>query len=89
MPRFVDLPRPKTKVVVRMKSPLRAEIAFTSTVFQHRLGFDLPGVAFTCGDNYFELYPKETKRIEVALSAPATAAALRKRLVHRSLADTY
>jgi beta-mannosidase len=88
-PRFLDLPKPQTKVVVRMKSPLRAEIAFTSAVFQHRVGFDLPGVAFTCGDNYFELYPKETKRLEVVLAAPATAPALAKRLVHRSLADTY
>jgi beta-mannosidase len=88
-PRFLDLPRPRTKVVVRMRSPLHAELAFTSAVFQHRLQFDLPGTAFTSSDNYFELYPRETKRVDVTFSEAMTAAQLRKRIVHRSLAGTY
>ncbi len=88
-PRFLELPRARTRVAVRMKSPRQAVIAFTSPVFQHRFAFDLPGRTFSCRDNYFELYPGETRRIEVQLERPATASALRNSIAHRSLADTY
>ena len=63
-PRFVDLPRPRTSVAIRMRPQGKAEIAFTSPVFQHRFAFDFPGRRFACSDNYFELYPGETKRVE-------------------------
>jgi len=88
-PRFVDLPRPRTKVIIRMESPRRAAVAFTSPVFQHRFAFDFPGRAFTSADNYFELYPGETRRIAVEFERPVTAALLRRSIAHRSLADTY
>jgi beta-mannosidase len=88
-PRFMDLPKPRTRVAVRTTMQGRAAIAFTSPVFQHRFAFDLPGLAFTCSDNYFELYPGETKTVEVAFSRPVTAARLRRSIIHRSLADTY
>jgi beta-mannosidase len=85
----MDLPKPRTRVAVRTTMQGRAAIAFTSPVFQHRFAFDLPGLAFTCSDNYFELYPGETKTVEVAFSRPVTAARLRRSIIHRSLADTY
>jgi beta-mannosidase len=88
-PRFIDLPKPSTRIAIRMSSPARAQIAFTSPVFQHRFAFDFPGLAFTCGDNYFELYPGETRRVEARFAAPATAARLRRTITHCSLADTY
>jgi len=88
-PRFMDLPRPRTRVAVRMLSSRRARIVFTSPVFQHRFAFDIPGKAFTCSDNHFELYPGEPKAVEVELAAPATAARLKGSVSHRSLADTY
>jgi beta-mannosidase len=88
-PRFLDLPRPRTRVAIRMRTPLRAEVAFSSPVFQHRLGFDFPGRPFSCSDNFFELYPGEAKRVRVDFAAPATAARLRRLITHRSLADTY
>ncbi len=88
-PRFLDLPRAPTRIALRMKSPREAQVAFTSPVFQHRFAFDFPGRAFSCSDNYFELYPGETRRIEVHLERPATASALRNSIAHRSLADTY
>ena len=88
-PRFMDLPRARTSVSVRVSSPGRAVIAFTSPVFQHRFAFDFPGRAFTCSDNYFELYPGETRTVEVGFPGPVAAAVLRRSIVHRSLADTY
>jgi beta-mannosidase len=88
-PRFMDLPRSRTRVSVRRKGPNTAEILFTSPVFQHRFAFDIPGHSFTCSDNHFELYPGEPKAVEVRLDSPVSAARLRGSITHRSLADTY
>jgi beta-mannosidase len=88
-PRFMELPKPRTRVAVRMSAAGRAVVAFTSPVFQHRFAFDFPGRAFTCSDNYFDLYPGETRRVEVEFAGPVTAARLRRSIVHLSLADTY
>jgi beta-mannosidase len=88
-PRFMDLPKSRTRVAVSMKSPGRAEIVFTSPVFQHRFAFDLPGHTFTCSDNHFELYPGEPKAVGVEFDSPVSAARLRKALSFRSLADSY
>jgi beta-mannosidase len=87
-PRFLDLPRGRTVVGVRLHSPIRATVSFKSAVFQHRFAFD-PGAAFEASDNYFDLYPGEEKRVTIELTRPVTAAQLRKRLTFRSLVDTY
>ena len=89
-PRFLNLPRPKkTAATIRLLTPTKALIAFTSPVFQHRFAFDLPGVAHTAGDNYFELYPREKKEVVVEFAQPVTKALLAKKLRFRSLVDTY
>jgi beta-mannosidase len=88
-PRFMELPKPRTRVAVRMAAAGRAVVAFTSPVFQHRFAFDFPERAFTCSDNYFDLYPGETRRVEVEFAGPVTAARLRRSIVYLSLADTY
>ena len=89
IPRFMGLPRPRTRVRVRVTAPGRAQLVFTSPVFQHRFAFDLDGLSFTSSDNFFDLYPGEPKRIEVAFSGRATVAGLRRSITHRSLADSY
>jgi beta-mannosidase len=88
-PRFLALPRPRTRVTVKLAGPRHAVFTFTSPVFQHRFAFDLPGVAHQADDNYFDLYPGEAKRVVVELAKPARAAQLKARLAYRSLADTY
>jgi beta-mannosidase len=64
-------------------------VEFTSPVFQHRFAFDLGELAFSCSDNFFELYPGETKRVFVRFGRDVSAAEVRRRITHRSLADTY
>ena len=89
-PRFLDLPRPKkTTATIKLLTPTKALIAFTSPVFQHRFAFDLPGVTHTASDNYFELYPREKKEVVVEFTKPITKAALVAKLRFRSLVDTY
>ena len=89
LPRFMDLPKPRTKVSVRVKSPRIATIAFTSPVYQHKFEFDVTGQAFSSSDNFFDLYPGQTKEVEVEFMARVTPDMLRKAIRHRSLADTY
>jgi beta-mannosidase len=89
IPRFMELPRTRTTAVVRAKGPGQAEFSFTSPVFQHKFEFDFAGRRFACSDNFFDLFPGETKRVDVTFPGGVTAADMRKSLVHRSLADTY
>jgi beta-mannosidase len=88
-PRFLALPKARTAATVRLSSPKRATLTFVSPVFQHRFAFDLAGIAHRSSDNYFELYPRRRKTVEIELARPQTAARLRRRLVWRSLVDTY
>jgi beta-mannosidase len=87
-PCYVPLSRTKTRVSVHMPSPCHAQLTFTSPAFQHRFSFDLRGLRHRASDNYFELFAHEPKTVEVELERPQTAAALRRALEHRSLADT-
>ena len=86
-PRYLRLPRPQTRVTIRMHGTRAATLTFRSPVFQHRLVFDLPGLAHLAGDNWFDLYPGRTKTVRVDFAQPQTKAALRRLLRCHSLAD--
>jgi beta-mannosidase len=89
LPRFMDLPRPRTRVSIRMISARRAELGFTSPAFQHRFEFDFAGRAFACSDNFFDLYPGERRTVQVSFADPVARAELAASLTHRSLAESY
>jgi beta-mannosidase len=88
-PRFLALPKARTAIAICMTSPTKATLTFVSPVFQHRFAFDMPKLVYRSSDNYFELYPREKKAVEVEFARPQTPARLRRALVHRSLVDTY
>ena len=88
-PRFLNLPKARTRVLVRAVSATDYDLTFRTSAFQHRFAFDLPGQAHRGSDNYFELYPDEPRTVRVTLAQPTTAATLRKTLVHQSLVDSY
>ena len=88
-PRFVQLPRGKTKAAVKMRGDDVAEITFTSSALQHRFAFDLAALDFRSDDNFFELYPKQAKTVMVRLAKPQSTAKLQRALSWRSLVDTY
>ena len=89
VPRFLELPKARTTVAVKLESPTRARVTFRSTAFQHRFAFALPGIAHRSSDNYFELYPGEPKTVTLELAQPQTLQKLRQTLTHHSLVDTY
>jgi len=88
-PRFLELPRGRTRVAVKLPTPTCAVIAFTSDVFQHRFSFEFGGLVHRSSDNFFELYPGETKTVTVDFDAKQTAAKLKRQLTHFSLVDSY
>ncbi len=88
-PRFLDLPRARTRVAIRRASETEFALTFQTSAFQHRFAFDLPGLAHRSSDNYFELYPDRPRTVRVSLARPTTLAMLRKTLVHQSLVDSY
>ncbi|MEO7600505.1 MAG: glycoside hydrolase family 2 protein [Opitutus sp.] len=88
-PRFLTLPKARTKLDVKLTTPQTATLRFTSNQFQHRFAFELPGIAHRSSDNFFELYPDETKTVTVILARKATAVQLKRALTHMSLVDSY
>ena len=88
-PRFLALPKAKASVSVLMRTPSLAQLTFSSPVFQHRLAFDLPGLAHRSSDNFFDLYPGMEKTVDVELTHPQPEAGVRQALTWHSLADTY
>ena len=88
-PRFLNLQRARTKVAIRMISPLAADLTFRTSAFQHRFAFDFPGLGHRSSDNYFELYPDEPKTVRVTFVQPQSPRGLQDVLVHQSLVDTY
>ncbi len=87
-PRFLALPKAKTRVSIQPSGPKRASVTFTSSAFQHRFVFDLLGIGHQASDNYFELYPREAKTIELELTRPQTLMRLHHALTYHSLVDT-
>lgn len=88
-PRFMELPKAKTKASVKMQSPTSAVLRFESDVYQHAFTFDLKGCVYTASDNGFDLYPGEAKEIVVELTKKSNQTKLNKALNFRSLVDGY
>ncbi|HWA25759.1 MAG TPA: glycoside hydrolase family 2 protein [Lacunisphaera sp.] len=88
-PRFLDLPRARTRVAIKAVSATEYDLTFRTSAFQHRFAFDVPGLAHRSSDNYFELYPDQPKTVRVTSTKPTTRAALGRMLTHQSLADSY
>lgn len=88
-PRFVDLPKAKTSVMITMTDAETAEIAIESNAFQHGFALELPHAGDRLDDNFFDLYPGEKKVLRLSSATPTTAAKLKKLLTWRSLGDTY
>jgi len=89
LPRFIELPRARTRTAWAARGPRRATVTLTSPVFQHRYELDFAGLAFTASDNFFDLYPGEAKHVDLEFAAAVSMAALRRSFRGRSLVDTY
>lgn len=88
-PRFMELPRAKTRIRAKRVSDRELELDFVSPAFQHRFAFNIPGTTWRSSDNFFDLYPGEAKKVTVSFDEPISPSRLLKALTHQSLADSY
>ncbi|MFP4540290.1 MAG: beta-mannosidase [Opitutales bacterium] len=88
-PRFLDLRRGETKLEWEPVTPGEARLHLTSSVFQHRFALEFPGFLPHLSDNFFELYPGETRAVEVRSPPGVAFEELQAALRHRSLVDAY
>jgi beta-mannosidase len=88
-PRFIALPRAKTRVSIAMKGTTGATITFRSNVYQHAFAFQLGDLVFTASDNFFDLHPSEPVAVDLTFSEAVSKATIAVSLTYHSLVDTY
>ncbi len=89
LPRFVNLPKSNTQLRIRELDTNEFQLQFTSSNFQHYFCYDLPGSEFSGTDNYFEMFPGETKTVVVRTIRPLKRSEFERILEWRSLVDSY
>ncbi len=92
-PRFLNLPRAPVETTVTAVGEDGGvfDLEFRSPVFQHRVKFELGGLAYRASDNFFDLHPHWPHRVRVRLKGgvAVTAAELQANITTLSLADSY
>jgi beta-mannosidase len=88
-PRFLNLPRGRTAYAIKRLSPTEIRLTCQSSVFQHRVTVDFPGREFSIADNFFDLYPGETKMLSITFAQPISRREISSKLRLCSLVDTY
>ena len=82
------------------KKPIRVRIraqkeagrftaAFSSAVFHHNVQFHLPGLAYRAEDNFFDLYPNESREVELRLDPKIKLKQIEKAIEITSLVHSY
>ena len=95
-PRFLNLPHAPVDATVAAAAGEGEgvfDLEFRSAVFQHRVKFELGGLAYRASDNFFDLHPHWPHRVRVRLKKTAGptpgADELRARLTTLALAGSY
>ncbi len=88
-PRLIDFPRTPISITVERTTQREFQLGFHSRAFHHAVQADLPGIAHTLEDNYFDLYPGEMRKVRVRTEKAAMLAEIKRTITARSLADFY
>ena len=93
-PRFLSLPHASIEATVTAgEGAGEYDVEFSSETFQHRVKFELGGLAYRASDNFFDLHPHQPHRVRVRLKETGgvmpTPDELRARLTTLSLAGSY
>lgn len=87
--RYLDLPSAPIRHAVRKVGKARYEVDFNSRVFQHAVAFHFRQTAYRAEDNFFDLFPGETRTIALRTEKDLSLAALKKALEITSLRGSY
>ncbi len=95
-PRYLNLPRAPidtTVTAVAGEGEGEFDLEFRSAVFQHRVKFELGGLAYRASDNFFDLHPHWPHKVRVRLKktdgAIPDAEELHAKVTTLSLAGSY
>lgn len=88
-PRFIDLPQAPIDHTLQALSPRKFKLTLKSSVFQHRVWFDFPGISYKAHDNYFDLYPGIKKEVLLDFAQPFAKKFVEKKLTMMSLVNSY
>lgn len=88
-PRFLNFERAAVEKKLRCINPGVFELELKSSVFQHQVTWDLPGVPVHGSDNYFDLIPGEAEVVTLEVAPEVTADSLLSKLRICSLVDSY
>jgi beta-mannosidase len=86
-PRFIEFPRVPIAITVERLAKREFRLVLDSSVLQHAVEIDLPDIAHTLEDNFFDLYPGEPRRVQLCTEKAAILAEIKRTLTVRSLAD--
>ncbi|CAN5341664.1 glycoside hydrolase family 2 TIM barrel-domain containing protein [soil metagenome] len=87
--RYLDLPAAPIRRTVRKIAPSRYEVDFISRVFQHAVAFHFRDTSYRAEDNFFDLFPGETRTINLHTERDLPAKALKSALELTSLRSSY
>ena len=85
----MEFPRIPISTTVERAAKREFQLGFHSRGFHHAVQIDLPGIAHKFADNFFDLYPGETRKVRVCTEKAAMIAEIKRALTIRSLVDTY
>jgi beta-mannosidase len=85
-PRLIEFPRTAISISVERASKCDFQLGFSSSGFHHAVQVSLPGIEHELEDNFFELYPGETRTVKLSTKKPAMIAEIKRHLSTRSLA---
>jgi beta-mannosidase len=89
-PRYVRLQKKPIRVRIRaQKEAGRFTAIFSSAVFHHNVQFHLPSLAYRAEDNFFDLYPAESREVELRVDPKITAKQIEKAIQTTSLVYSY
>ncbi len=88
-PRNMELPKTPVAQSVKKISDREFALSFRAENFHHQMQFELEGISYLAGANFFDLYPGESRQVTITTSQPVSKAEIEKRLAVRSLVDTY
>ena len=88
-PRYMEFPRETLTPSITKLGKNKFKLAFRAKTFQHVVAVDVAGAGCRMSDNWFDLYPRMTRRIEITLDRDCTITQLRKKMSVMSLAQSY
>jgi len=89
-PRFIEFKPSKISFTIEQLGNNEFGLNFTSQCFQYQNAFNLTGLKFRASDNYFDLYPGVSHRVEIKIAGkPIDIQKLSKKISVCSIVDSY